>query len=303
MSTPTSEVARDRPGGHRSAPLGPTHIAHRSRAGTASGAHWPEYLIEAWALGTFMISAGLFATLFEYPGSPVHAAIADPFLRRLLIGLAMGLTAVGLIHSPWGQQSGAHMNPAVTLTFLRLGKVRPVDAAFYVGAQFIGGTLGVILVAALLGPAFAAPPVSYAATMPGEPGVAVAFLAELLISAVLMLVILVVSNSRRYARWTGIAAGCMVAIYITLEAPLSGMSMNPARSFASAAPGGLWSHLWLYFTAPPLGMLAAAQIYVALHSRAAVHCAKLDHSPRRRCIHCGYQPPSMTTPQRSGTRA
>lgn len=267
------------------------HGATPSALRDALAAHWPEYLIEAWALGSFMVSAGLFATLFEYPGSPVHAAIADPLLRRLSVGIAMGLTAVALIYSPWGQQSGAHMNPAVTLTFLRLGKVKPVDAAFYILAQFLGGAAGVVLVLALLGQAFAAPPVSYAATMPGEGGVATAFVAEAAISLLLMLVILSVSNMPRYARLTGVVAGCLVATYITLEAPLSGMSMNPARSLASAVPGGMWSHLWLYFIAPPLGMLAAAQLYVSLRSRAAVRCAKLDHAPDRRCIHCGYEPP------------
>src|SRR6516162_4081972 len=77
--------------------------------------HWPEYLMEAAGLGLFMVSAGLFGTLLEYPQSPVHRAIADPFLRRTLMGVAMGLTAVGIIYSPWGKQSGAHINPATTL--------------------------------------------------------------------------------------------------------------------------------------------------------------------------------------------
>jgi aquaporin Z len=265
--------------------------AGRSAAARALRAHWPEYLIEAWALGCFMLSAGLVTTLLEYPGSPLHAAVADPFQRRLLIGLAMGLTAVALIYSPWGQQSGAHMNPAVTLSFLRLGRVKPVDAAFYIFAQFAGGTLGVLLSAAIAGAAFTAAPVSWVATAPGTAGAGAAFLAEAAISALMMFAVLAVSNTPRLARWTGIVAGCLVAAFIAVEAPLSGMSMNPARSFASAAPGGLWEHLWIYFSAPVLGMLAGAQLYVGLRSRAAVHCAKLDHSPRQRCIHCGYAPP------------
>jgi aquaporin Z len=260
--------------------------------------HWPEYLIEAWALGSFMVSAGIFATLLEYPGSPLHLAIGGEFARRVLIGIAMGLTAVALIYSPWGQQSGAHMNPAVTLAFLRLGKIKPVDAFFYVLAQFAGGTAGVVLVALLARGAFTAPPVSYAATVPGDGGPAVAFAAEFGISLLLMLVILLLSNSRRAARLTGLVAGCLVAACISFEAPLSGMSMNPARSFASAAPGASWSHLWIYFVAPTLGMLAAAQIYLAWRSRAAVRCAKLDHSPQRRCIHCGYVPDARVEAKR-----
>ena len=85
---------------------------------------WPEYLMESAGLGIFMILAGLFTTLLEYPASQVHQSIASEFVRRMLSGLAMGLTAVGLVYSPWGQQSGAHVNPAVTLSFLRLGRVK-----------------------------------------------------------------------------------------------------------------------------------------------------------------------------------
>jgi aquaporin Z len=87
--------------------------------------HWPEYLIEGWALGMFMVSAAIFTALLEYPGSPVHQLIPNGAIRRGFIGLAMGLTAVALIYSPWGRQSGAHMNPATTLTFLWLGKAAP----------------------------------------------------------------------------------------------------------------------------------------------------------------------------------
>jgi aquaporin Z len=106
---------------------------------TALSRHWPEYLMEAAGLGIFMVSAGLFGTLLEYPQSPVHQAIADDGLRRMLMGVAMGLTAVAIIYSPWGQQSGAHLNPAVTLTFLRLGKIARADALFYITAQCLGG--------------------------------------------------------------------------------------------------------------------------------------------------------------------
>ena len=126
-----------------------------------------------------MISAGLFGTLLFHPGSPVARALPDPLLRRALMGAIMGLTAIGLIYSPWGQQSGAHLNPAVTLTFWRLGKVATWDALFYVLAQFVGGALGVLLVLALLGAAFADPPVHYVATAPGPMAWPLALLAEI----------------------------------------------------------------------------------------------------------------------------
>ena len=126
-------------------------------ARTALREHWPEYLIEAWALGMFMISASVATLLFEYPHSPWHQAIADAAIRRSCVGLLMGATAVALIYSPWGQRSGAHMNPAVTLAFLSLGRITRWDACFYGVAQACGGLLGVILVWCLFGTAFARP--------------------------------------------------------------------------------------------------------------------------------------------------
>jgi aquaporin Z len=251
--------------------------------------NWPEYLIEGWALGTFMLSAAVFTMLIEHPASPVRAAIADGDARRVIAGLCMGLTAVALIYSPWGRRSGAHMNPAVTLTFLRLARTKPGDAAFFVLAQFAGATLAVVAMTALAGSAFTEPPVSAVATVPGPRGAGVAFCAEYALSFGMMLAILAMSDSR-FASCTGVVAGTLVAAYISVEAPLSGMSINPARSFASAAPAGMWTHLWIYFVAPPLGMLSAAEVWLAFGRR--VGCAKLRHSADARCIHCGYEPPA-----------
>jgi aquaporin Z len=265
-------------------------MSARRGAAAALREHWPEYLIEAWALGTFMVSAAVWSVLLGHAGSPLHEAIPQPGLRRALGGLAMGLTAIALIYSPWGQRSGAHMNPAVTLTYWRLRKVAGWDALFYVLAQFTGGTLGVLLMAQVLGAAFTAPPVQYAATLPGSGGVLAAFAAEIFISALLMSMVLRVSNAPRLARFTGVFAGCLVACFITLEAPLSGMSMNPARSFASAFPAGLWAHFWIYAAAPLLGMQLAALVYRLELAGRVGGCAKLVHSTQQRCIHCGYEP-------------
>ena len=74
--------------------------------------HWPEYLMEGTCLGLFMISAFTFGTILEHPASPVHQAILQPLLRRFLMGLAMGLTAISIIYSPWGKQSGALLDCA-----------------------------------------------------------------------------------------------------------------------------------------------------------------------------------------------
>ncbi len=252
--------------------------------------HWPEYLMEAAGLGIFMVSACTFATILEYPGSPIRQTIADPIIRRALMGLAMGLTAIGIIYSPWGKQSGAHINPSITMAFLRLGKIEPWDAVFYMGAQFVGGLSGVLLTALLLGSTLAHPSVNYVATIPGTDGTGIAFLAELAISFILMSVVLVATNTQQLARWTGLFAGLLLATYITVEAPLSGMSMNPARTFASALPAQLWTALWVYFTAPLVGMLLAAELYLRLKGAHEVFCAKLHHQNNKRCIFkCGYK--------------
>jgi aquaporin Z len=252
--------------------------------------HWPEYLMEAAELGLFMISACLFVAMIEHPGSPVRQALEDPLLRRLLVGSAMGLTAIAIIYSPFGKRSGAHFNPAVTLTFFRLGKIEPWDATFYVVAQFAGAVAGVALAALVLGKTvLAEPAVNFVATLPGARGTAVAFVAEAAISFSLMLVVLIVSNKHSLNRYTGLLAGTLVAAYITIEAPLSGMSMNPARSFGSALPGEIWDALWIYFTAPPLGMLLAAELYLRTRGAGAVLCCKLHHENEKRCIfHCRY---------------
>src|SRR5438445_7184755 len=244
--------------------------------------HWPEYVCEAAELGLFMISAGLFSILLFHPGSPAVTFIPDPFMRRMFVGIAMGGTAIALVFSPLGKRSGAHFNPAVTLAFWRLGKVKNWDAFFYVIAQFIGGISGVLVVALLARMALSHRAVNYVATLPGPHGMMIAFVAELVIAFILMTVVLNVSNTPHLARYTGIFAGCLVATYITFEGPFSGMSMNPARTFSSAFVGHLWTGLWIYFIAPVLAMQVAATLY--LRSKRTVYCAKYHHHNQQRCI-------------------
>jgi aquaporin Z len=251
--------------------------------------HWPEYLMEAGEIALFMISAGLFVSVLDHPSSPIRQSVADPTVRRLMTGLLMGATAIALVHSPWGRQSGAHMNPSFTLAFLRLGKIAPQDALFFVAAQFAGAVVGITAAAALIGPALGSPEVRYVSTTPGLLGPAAAFAAELTISFVLMLTVLTVSNTRRLAQFTPWFVGVLIATYITIEAPLSGMSMNPARTFGPAFFGRIWDALWIYFTAPPLGMLLAAEVFVRARGAHAVWCAKLHHRNSKRCIfRCEY---------------
>lgn len=245
--------------------------------------HWPEYGSEALGIGLFMIAAVGGTVVLEHPASPVRAALSDAFVRRALLGLAMGATAIALVHSPFGQRSGAHFNPALTFAFLRLGKVAPADALLYAIAQFAGAIAGVAVIGAVLGALAGHPVVRFAATLPGAPDW-IAFAAEVAISFGMMGTVLVASNTPVLERFTAILCGGLIALYITFEAPVSGMSMNPARTLGSAASASVFASIWIYFVAPPIGMLLAAEAFVRLRGARAVYCAKLHHRNGRRCI-------------------
>ncbi len=255
--------------------------------------HWPEYLMDGALLGLFMVSACTFGVLLDHPSSLLHNVIESGLLRRMIGGMAMGLTAMALIYSPWGKQSGAHMNPAVTLTFFRLGKVKPWDAFFYILSQFAGGVMGVLFSYQIYRMALEHPAVNFVATIPGPGGVAPAVLGEITIAFLQMSMVLFVVNTPRLAPYTGVFAGMLVATYITIEAPFSGMSMNPARTFGSALPGNVFTALWIYFLVPPVAMLLAAEVRRLVAARqqiAATACAKMIHALDKRCIFCGYKP-------------
>lgn len=248
-----------------------------------SASHWREYAAEAAAIGAFMVSAGVFAVVLQHPGSPIRQAIGDPFVRRILMGAAMGVTAASIIYSPLGARSGAHMNPSVTLAFLSLGRIRPRDAAAYVAAQFAGALAGTMLAWRLLGAAFSEPPVRFVQTLPGAGGIWPAVAGELAISFVTLSILLAVSARPSTMRATGLVAALVVMLNITFEDPLSGMSMNPARSLGPAILSGDFMAIWIYLVVPPVAMQAAA----ALHRRLGTQgCAKFNHSDRVRCIFC-----------------
>lgn len=251
-----------------------------------------EPLIDGALLGLFMVSACTVGVALEHPASPLRAALPDAFARRALAGLSMGATAVALIYSPWGRRSGAHMNPAVTLAFLALGKVQARVAGAYVAAQLAGGLLGVLVCSALFGEALAARDVGYVATVPGPGGAGMAFAAEFAISGLLLYAVLRVAACPRRERFAGLLAGALVATWITFEAPISGMSMNPARTLASALPSGTFTALWVYLSAPMLAMQVAARMAARTAARTpgAHLCAKLRHDLALRCIHCGHEP-------------
>ena len=247
---------------------------------TTESPSWGHCAIEGTLLGIFMVSACAFTVLLEHPAIGGPLLIPSPFARRSLIGLAMGLTAIALIYCRWGRRSGAHMNPAVTLSFLRLRMIAPAHAMRYILAQFLGGSVGVALCAAVGRTWLAHPSVSFAVTTPGLQGIAAAWAGEFAIAFLMMTTVLASNRRAALKAYTGCLAAGLVVLFITFEAPLSGMSLNPARTFASAIWAGVWRGWWIYFTAPVLGMLAAVELQRRIVAHPYRLCARLHHCPK-----------------------
>jgi len=256
---------------------------------------WPHVLIEAGGAALILFAACIYATLLNHPASPIPRLVPSPVGQRVLMGLAMGSTVAAFTYSSLGRRSGAHLNPAVTLTFLRLGRVPPVDAAAYVAAQVAGAVIGIGTASLLLRGLLAHPSVNYVTTQPGSYGALAATAAELVISAALMLVVLTTLGMKRLMRYAGLFAASLVALFIAVESPISGASMNPGRSFGSALGAGEWGTLWIYLVGPPLGMLFAAELHrrrvpVEREHRVGsrLGCAKLAHDDEP-CQFCEYR--------------
>ena len=264
--------------------------------------HWPEYLIEAGGLFGFLSIASLLAALLEHPSSPVNKAISDATLRHALLGLGMGSYIATLVYSAWGKQSGAHINPAVTWAFFRLGKIKWPDAVFYTFAQFIGAIVAAQLMNLVLGDLYKHPSLNYNLTLPGADGMAVAFFAEFLISFLLMLVVLIAINSKKLEPFAGAITGVMIACYLAFEIPYSGMSLNPARTFGSAFLARDWTGLWIYFSAPVLAMLLAAEVFRRFSKNQHFACAKLQHG-KGRCIFCDKEAPNFPVEEKEDENA
>jgi aquaporin Z len=246
--------------------------------------HWPEYLMEGVQIAVLLLAAASFTVLVQYHGSPAYRAVDSALLRRGILAVSLGITVAALIYSPMGRRSGAHFNPAVTLTFLRLGRVNPWDALFYILFQVVGAVAGIALAAVALGAKLSDPAVNYAVTEPGTAGTGVAFAAELGLSFGFMIALLITMNNSRIARFTGVIAGALIALFIVAEAPLSGMSLNPARTLGSAVAAGDWTAFWVYLIAPALGMVLAAALYTSSSRLPRPDTAKLIHDDRCRCI-------------------
>ncbi len=245
--------------------------------------HWPEYAVEAGFLAVFVLVAGVVSAWLLSPSGPGAAALPNLAVRRLLAGLAMGLALMAMIYSPWGRRSGTHLNPAITLAYLRLGKIGRWDALFYTLAQVAGGVVAVTLLRGGA-PLLSAAPPSLLSTSIGPSNQWAAFLTEFVLSGTAMLLILFTSNHASWFRWTGTLYSLLVVAIVAGAAPLSGFGMNIARLLAVDASGDLASANWLNLLPPLLGMQLAVEAYRLFTGRSQVLCAKLAHNTHGKCI-------------------
>lgn len=202
-------------------------------------------------LGTyFLVFAGTGAIVInELTQSLTHIGIAITF----------GLVVMALIYT-FGHISGAHFNPAVTMGFLLNGDIKKREAIFYILSQFLAGISASLTMVLLFGNV-----ASLGATLPKDTW-SQSFILEFILTFFLMLVIFGSAvHGKAVKSFAGIAIGATVGLEAMFAGPISGASMNPARSLGPALVSGTFEHLWIYLVATTLGALMAAMIYKTLH--------------------------------------
>src|ERR1022692_2681028 len=176
--------------------------------------NWPHYLQEALGLAIFTISACFFSGMLEAKTSSWHLAIPNAFGRSVIMASMMGLTALFIFYSPFTAPSGSHINPAVTITFLRLGKICKWDSLFYIIFQFAGGISAVYVMAMVMGRTLTSEPVNYVVTVPGKYGVLPAAIMEFIIAFIMITMVLFTSADEKFKKYTRIISGCLVCAYV-----------------------------------------------------------------------------------------
>jgi aquaporin Z len=242
----------------------------------------------------FLLFAGLSAVVFDFgAGSPLAAVLPDKSARLLITGLLFAGSGSLVAISPLGRLSGGHINPAVTLAFWIQGKMHRFDLAGYILGQFLGAITGTLLLALVWRGRAAS--VHYGMTIPGAGyPLWVIFLVEVGLTSLLVFSIFFFVSSHRLMRWTPLMVWILVALMVWLEAPISGTSLNPARSFGPALVSGVWHSLWLYLVAPPLGaVLAVGAFRLVTASGRDVLTGKLFHAPHYRSVFMHVDAPHM----------
>jgi aquaporin Z len=210
---------------------------------------------------------GTFTLVFAGTGAIVINAASQGDITHAGVALVFGLVVLAMIHT-FGDMSGAHLNPAVTLAFAAAGRLAWREAPGYLSAQ----ASGALAASSLLRFLFPQDSTFLGATLPAG-GVMQSFVLEAVLTGILMLTILSVSTGAKEKGITaGIAIGAVIAMEAMFAGPVSGASMNPARSLAPALVSGHLDHLWIYLTAPLLGALAAVPLCIGVREPGCCKC-------------------------------
>ena len=202
-----------------------------------------------------------FALVFAGCGAVVANARYDGALGVVGVAFVFGLVIMGMVYAT-GHLSGAHINPAVTVAFTLTRHFPARDAAAYVSAQLAGAALGALLLLAI----WPDQPANLGATLPAV-GTGSALAYEAVMTAFLMFVIMAVAtDTRAVGAAAAIAIGGTVGLDALFGGPVTGASMNPARSFGPALASGTWTDVWIYFAAPLAGAILGALTYQAVRS-------------------------------------
>ena len=194
---------------------------------------------------------GTFALVFCGPGAVIMNDVSGGSVTHVGIAITFGLIVMAMIFSI-GEISGAHINPAVTIAFWASGRFDKKEVLPYITAQMIGALLA-SAVLYLLFPLHE----TQGATLPIGSAMQ-SFILEVILTFILMFVIIKVSTgSKETGTMAGIAIGGVVGLEAMFAGPITGASMNPARSIAPAIFSGNFEHLWLYIAAPIIGALLA----------------------------------------------
>jgi len=224
-----------------------------------------------------LVGVGLSVVILDFGhGSPVVAWVPDTGLRRLITGFLFGSTGALIAVSWVGKESGAHINPAVTLAFWLMGKQKAPHAAGYVLAQLAGAVLGglPLLLWGAMGRS-----VAFGATTPGTGyGPGVAFLGEVVTTFALVAGLFTFLRHDRLRPFTPALFPVLYALMVFLEAPVSGTSTNPARTLGPAVVSGVWRAGWVYWAGPAVGALLGVALFrLTWLRRVEVRVAKLYH--------------------------
>ena len=201
---------------------------------------------------------GTFTLVFAGTGAIVINHISNGAIGHAGIALTFGLVVMAMIYA-FGEISGAHLNPAVTLAFCLAGKLPIREVPKYIVSQLFGAIAASSILLSLFGNQM-----YLGATLPTGTDTQ-SFVLEFILTAILMLVILCVSTgSKEVGTLAGIAIGGVIAFEAMFAGPICGASMNPARSLAPALISGHFDHLWIYITSTCLGAIAAVPCWLAL---------------------------------------